>query len=215
MDKISKNLLALISAIVAIAGFWSIIASSSVRAWVKGHFTLIFYGLVATTLALMLSIDYAIRTRRSYRNLSQSYIQQTATEHDRRMYREFISKLQPDSGAMRWLKQDFLRKAIPLDKFKLFESLNDSFDLDPVGFDDPLVQAAYLSLQSEIGKMCASINYWTWADDGNVWLSVPLDWRDSQPEKYLRVTEEIDEGRLGIIVAYDEFLLTCHNQHLD
>ena len=47
------------------------------------------------------------------------------------------------------------------------------------------------------------------------WLSVPLDWREDDFDRWKEATEAILEKRNAVIKAYDEFLLTCHHSNID
>ena len=149
------------------------------------------------------------------RHVGSSGAAQQASAHDIKLYRRFVDQLAPNGPVIEWLKLDFMAKTLPSGLFGKLEELTKIRDLDPVGFDNHESDDSYQCLISAIQDFCSVVSWWTWIDKEQHWLSVPLDWREDDPERWAEATTAILEKRDSLIKAYDEFLLTCHRNNVD
>lgn len=140
---------------------------------------------------------------------------QQASVHDVQFYRRFIAKLPPNGRVIQWLKANFIAKAVRYDLFHELEEATKDWGLNPVGFDNRESHESFGRLDAAVREFCSTVSWWTWADEGQHWLNVPLDWREDDSERWNEAVDAIVEKRDSLINSYDEFLLTSHRNHLD
>lgn len=140
---------------------------------------------------------------------------QSASVHDRQLYRQLLDKLDPGGPLIAWLKVDFMAKTQPSSLFDDLEQTVRSRGLEPIGFDNQKANDSHVGLMTAVDAFCSTVSWWTWMDEEQRWLSVPLDWREDDFDRWKEATEAILEKRNAVIKAYDEFLLTCHHSNID
>ena len=110
---------------------------------------------------------------------------------DTQLYRKVLGQLPPDGPVIEWLKLNFMTKALPSKLFGELEQVVRSKDLDPIGFDNQEVNDSYSRLVAVIETFCSTVSWWTWIDKEQHWLSVPLEWREDEPDRWKKAIDGI------------------------
>lgn len=137
------------------------------------------------------------------------------TEHDKELFKRFASTVPSDGIPMRWLKQQFSPESLPREPMHALEAALRKLDLNPIGFDDRSVNAAYLDLRSTIETFGQKVKLWAVADARDTSLSVPEEWRFENKPKYQTALTEIQEAHDAVVASYDKLLNTCHQLRVD
>jgi hypothetical protein len=139
----------------------------------------------------------------------------STTEHDRQLYAQFIKLLRSDSQPMQWLKQGFSPESSPRDPMHALEEAVRRLDLNPIGFDDQSIAAAYTAFRLAIKDFQEKVQLSAKPNAQNTSLDIPDEWRFENKPRYEAALTEIQSARDAVISSYDEFLLACHRMRAD
>jgi hypothetical protein len=137
------------------------------------------------------------------------------TEHDKELFKRFASILPADGWSMRWLKQQFSPESMPREPVHSLEEATRKLDLNPIGFDNGSVNAAYVELRETIEAFLQKVKRWTVADARETSLDVPDEWRYESKGKYQSALAEIRAAHEAVVASYDRFLNICHQLRVD
>jgi hypothetical protein len=213
----AENILAIIGAIVAVAGFVALITSKTLRHWIKAHPYIVFVALIISLVIVMITLNYARDLRLRYASLAQRAKQQdpSATGHDKEMLKQFLATIPPTGRSIMWLKQEFDPASLPADHLRTLEKAVRSYSLNPVGFDDQSASVAYQELMATIDAFSEKIRRWTTVDARDALLEIPEEWRFERRSRYQTAITEISQARDATVEAYDRFLHICHRVGID
>jgi hypothetical protein len=137
------------------------------------------------------------------------------SEHDKELFKRFASILPADGWPIRWLKQQFSPESMPREPVHSLEEAIRKLYLNPIGFDNGSVDAAYVELRETIEAFLQKVKRWTVADARETSLDVPDEWRYESKGKYQSALAEIRAAHDTVVVSYDRFLTVCHQLRVD
>jgi hypothetical protein len=201
---LGRYMLAIIGAAVTISGFVALITASAAREFVKTHPYPIYIAFIVTLVMLLATLNYVSALRGKNAHLT-SVVAQSArpkvTGHDVRYYSEMLSDIPVNGPVITWLKEAEVAELdvvdVPADVLTALERTADRPRLQPVGFDDPKVAAAFHALTAAIAAFRCSVEQWTLAA--------------SRPGAAV----ELKACHQRLLHAYDEFIVTAHKHGLD
>jgi replicative DNA helicase len=139
-----------------------------------------------------------------------------ATAHDRGLYQRILEQIPPDGSLIDWLKNNFVLKALPVRNLDAIAQVAKAMGLDVIGFDAKEANDRYHDLQRAINNFYDKVLYYTFTDEGDKWLQVPPEWRDSEDRtQYNTAMTTIVDVRNAFVEAYDNFLQACHAKGID
>ena len=209
-EAVMRNALANAGGVVAVATIISMITSTAFRGWVRRNPYPIFIALVLVVAIAMLLLDKLRDITRKYNDLNTS-----TTEHDRQLFAYFKKLLPAHSRPMQWLKQDFSAESLPWDPKHALEEAVRKLDLNPIGFDDQSIGAAYNGFRSAITDFQTKVQLYAKPNAQNTSFEIPYAWRFDDRPRYEAALTGIQSARDAVISSYDEFLLACHRMHAD
>lgn len=216
MRRVINHLVALISAVAAVAALVPLLASEAVRTWAKGHSSWVYAGLVSAALAAFFAVDCAITLNRKCCSLEASI--KPVSDHDKRFLHQILQQLPLNGEVITWLKHDFFVKRIPIARMDALVQAYEQLILYPVGFDNPEVQEEYQVLISWIESFISTVTQWARFDsDRRDALAVPLAMQESEQgeQGYYAALKDIGETVLALVAAYDSFISTCQRNGMD
>lgn len=196
-----KHLWSLVGGVVTLAGLLSLLASKSVKSWVKGHSYLIFIILIITVAIAFVVIDFILNRKR-----------RQATEHDRRVVGDLLRALPPNGTVIVWLKDSFISKSVPIRYAEILEGVLNQMRFNVVGLDNLQANEAYGKMRDAIEKFIYLTTFNLFSNRDHTVAQKSPEWPWEQWEK---ASNEIDESCTALISTYDGFLRVCHKNQLD
>lgn len=216
MRRLANHLVALISTVAAIAAVSSLLATETLRIWVREHSSWVYGGLIIAALTTFLAVDWAMSLHRRYRNLKS--FTKVACDHDKLLLHEILVLIPVDGDVITWLKNTFLVKRIPARRVDAITELRERLSLHPVGFDNREIDKVYRALIEAIESFESTVGRWVTYEDSNFTnLHVPLLMKESEEgeQKYYVAIGEIQEAAAALVGAYDTFLQACQRNGIN
>lgn len=201
LERILKHFVSVVGVTLTMVTFVSLIASKSVRIWVKSNSYDVFVALIISVAVTFVSIDFVTNRKR-----------REASDHDRRLVANFLNEMPPGGEAMAWLRKDTVWNSIPCAVLDTLDVTLEQIQLDPVGFDNRPVNESYKRLEEamETYRVHVSLKMFMSSDSNR--MSLSSQW----PSEQRKEAADLIEGEQGILVAaYDKFLIACHQHRLD
>jgi hypothetical protein len=160
----------------------------------------VFIAWVLTAAVALVVIDIILTRKR-----------RQATIHDQRVVKEILGVLPPRGPIISWLKDDFMSKSVPVKYIERLEMVFDSMRLSVVGLDDPDANRSYARLRDAIERFLE-------VTTGNLFASPDYTAMQNSPdwpwEQWKAASDEINTACNELVVAHDEFVLSCHKNGL-
>lgn len=148
MNRIGYRLYAIIGLVGAVITIIPWALSNTVRVWARDHSNWLYGALVLASVAVVIILGYARNLNRENRELNAA--RKRPSRNDTNMLREIMKQIPRDGTIMTWLKVDFFPKAIPCAKIDALDQVQQTLNMNPLGFDDQQVNTAYENLKSAI-----------------------------------------------------------------
>ena len=205
IKRLTDHVLSLIAAVVAIAGFISLLTSQSVERWVKGHSLWVFAGFIISIALTFIVVDYVTSRKGA-----------EATEHDRIRVAHVLMDLPPDGPTIAWLKQGTVWNTLPYHVIEVLDKVLQDMELDVLGLDNRQANEAYVSLQRALEDFRSFVSLNLFMRDNNnrdyTRMSLSSEWSEEHRNE---AADKIDALQAVAVRAYDNFLTVCHKKRLN
>jgi hypothetical protein len=200
-DHIVAHLLAFIGAIVTIAALISILTSKTVRSWLHVHSSWLFAIWLLTILAAFVAVDYM-------RNRKQS----EPTKHDKDLVRKVLRKLPADGETIMWLKHSYIAKLVLVKHLDVIDDVLMSMHQDVLGMDNRKANHAYCTLRDAMERFRSHVSWNMFMDNTYERMQLSGSWSEKKRDETMTA---IVANQEALVLAYDNFLITCHQCRLD
>jgi hypothetical protein len=208
MGRLANYALSIVTTTVTIVTFVGFVTAKPLETWTKNNSKLIFYGLILFFMATGVSLNYFFEERKKFRQLTERAARVEPSEHDRKLFQNFITMLPPGGLIVEWLKTNPTPKAFRNEHYEVIQTVLKSMKLQAPGFDNSEVEASYGQLQEEMEKFETTIlEYMHREDLDNPWLRIPPEWDDERTDNAIA---KISKVRLELKERYDHFLGLAH-----
>ena len=212
MGRLGNYAITFITTIMTIVGFVGFVTSKPLDTWTKTHSEVVFFGFIVFFMATGASFNYFLEEKKKYRRLEKSTARVGPSEHDRKLFKDFMAMLPPDGSIVVWLKEDSVPDAFLRKDFEAFEAALRGMELQSLQFDNSRVKTSYDQLYGVMKKFKEVTLRYMHKDPGSPWLQIPPEWDD---ERSGRVTAEIKEIRSELIKKYNSFLDLARQDGID
>ena len=202
VSRIFNHMLAVVGAILSIAGIVALATSNSVRAWTRNNGTLLFVILITSIIAAFVIVDYLLHRQPP-----------GPSAHDKKIFHRIYSVLRPDSGAIYLLKEETVWNGY---RFKLLDKIDETIHLietDAIGMDNPYAETAYRGLLTALSEFRNFQALHTFpARGGSERAFLSNEWNYKYRNE---VGDKINDLATAAGAEYDKFLKVCHKYGID
>jgi hypothetical protein len=212
MGRLGNYAITFITTIMTIVGFVGFVTSKPLDAWTKTHSEVVFFGFIVFFMATGASFNYFLEEKKKYQKLKESTARVEPSEHDRKLFKDFMAMLPPDGSVIVWLKETSVPDAFLRKDFEAFEAALRGMEQQSLQFDNSKVEVGYGQLHEAMQKFENVTMHYMLKDPGGPWLQLPSEWDRERSDK---AAGEINQIRLDLTRKYGKFLDLAHQDGID